>query len=138
MFSTARTVQRGRWRSTEFAGKCHPSSQQCTSPRVLKLISLTFFLKFRDAFTTSGDFIISPHAAAQGLYVAACGSFHGWKFFPVLGKYVVQMMEGELSPELKEKWAWDRERPDPALFADFPRFEMKDLLDESKPLRAKL
>ena len=52
--------------------------------------------------------------------------------------FVVQMLEGELSPELKEKWAWDRERPDPALFADFPRFEMKDLLDESKPLKAKL
>ncbi|ETI29079.1 hypothetical protein G647_01532 [Cladophialophora carrionii CBS 160.54] len=90
-----------------------------------------------DAFTSSGDFIISPHAAAQGLYVAACGSFHGFKFFPVLGKYVVQMLEGELSPELREKWAWDRERPDPALFADFPRFEMKDLIDGKETSRGK-
>ncbi|KAF9869395.1 L-pipecolate oxidase [Colletotrichum karsti] len=39
-----------------------------------------------DAFTTSSDFIISPHSAAKGLYVATCGSFHGFKFFPVLGK----------------------------------------------------
>jgi hypothetical protein len=50
----------------------------------------------------------------------------------VLGKYVVQMLEGELAPELKEKWAWDRARPDPALFADFPRFEMKDLIEDGK------
>ncbi|KAF7510856.1 hypothetical protein GJ744_005956 [Endocarpon pusillum] len=82
-----------------------------------------------DAFTTSSDFIISPHPASKGLYVATCGSFHGWKFFPVLGKYVLQMLEGSLSPELAEKWAWDRERPDPSLNPDWPRAEMKDLLD---------
>ncbi|KAI5457500.1 FAD dependent oxidoreductase [Mariannaea sp. PMI_226] len=82
-----------------------------------------------DAFTSSGDFIISPHSAAKGLYVATCGSFHGYKFFPVLGKYVVQMLEKTLSPELTEKWAWDRVRPDPALNPEYPRAEMKDLLD---------
>ncbi|KAK3197340.1 hypothetical protein GRF29_1536g1402564 [Pseudopithomyces chartarum] len=81
-----------------------------------------------DAFTSSSDFIISPHAGAQGLYVATCGSFHGYKFFPVLGKYVVQMLEGELESELKEKWAWDRERPDEKLNPEFPRWEMKEIL----------
>ena len=90
----------------------------------------TLTLATRDAFTTSSDFIISPHAAAKGLFVATCGSFHGYKFFPVLGKYVVQMLEDELEPELKEKWAWDRERPAPSLNPDWPRFEMKDLLDQ--------
>jgi hypothetical protein len=84
----------------------------------------------RDAFTTSSDFIISPHAGAKGLYVATCGSFHGYKFFPVLGKYVIQMLEGDLTPELKEKWAWDRERPAPSLNPDWPRWEMNDLLDQ--------
>lgn len=54
-----------------------------------------------DAFTTSSDFIISPHSGAKGLYVATCGNFHGFKFFPVLGKYIVDMMEGALSPELQ-------------------------------------
>ncbi|POR38313.1 L-pipecolate oxidase, partial [Tolypocladium paradoxum] len=87
-----------------------------------------------DAFTTSGDFIISPHSASKGLYVATCGSFHGYKFFPVLGKYVMQMLEGSLSPELADKWAWDRERPDPALNPEWPRAEMKDLLDASPKL----
>lgn len=84
---------------------------------------------YRDAFTTSGDFIISPHAGAKGLYLATCGSFHGFKFFPVLGKYVVQMLEGSLEPELTEKWAWDRERPDPSSNPEWPRTEMNDMLD---------
>ncbi|RYP44780.1 hypothetical protein DL768_008791 [Monosporascus sp. mg162] len=67
-----------------------------------------------EALTPSADFIVSPHSAAEGLYVATCGSFHGWKFLPVIGKYVVQMLEGSLAPELREKWAWDRELPDPS------------------------
>ncbi|KAG7147143.1 L-pipecolate oxidase like protein [Verticillium longisporum] len=82
-----------------------------------------------DAFTTSSDFIISPHAAAKGLYVATCGSFHGFKFFPVLGKYVVQMLEDSLSPDLKERWAWDRERPDSSDNCEYPNSEMSELVD---------
>jgi glycine/D-amino acid oxidase-like deaminating enzyme len=75
----------------------------------------------RDAFTTTSDFIISPHPAAKGLYLATCGSFHGFKFFPVIGKYVIHMLEGNLSPELQKRWAWDRERPD-ALVAGNPEY----------------
>lgn len=87
-----------------------------------------------DAFTTTSDFIISPHSGAPGLYVATCGSFHGYKFFPVLGKYVVQMLEGKLDDELREKWAWDRERPGPENNPDWPRWEMRDLLDNKARL----
>ena len=83
----------------------------------------------RDAFTTSADFIISPHSAAKGLYIATCGNFHGWKFFPVLGKYITAMLEGNLEPELQQKWAWDRERPDPCMNPDWPRWEMNRVLD---------
>ncbi|CAI6341995.1 unnamed protein product [Periconia digitata] len=84
-----------------------------------------------DAFTTSSDFIISPHPSCpSSLYVATCGSFHGYKFFPVLGKYIVQMMQGVLEHELKDKWAWDRERPDEKLNPDWPRWEMKELEGE--------
>ncbi|GAO15406.1 uncharacterized protein UV8b_07026 [Ustilaginoidea virens] len=88
-----------------------------------------------DAFTTSSDFIISRHAAAEGLYVATCGSFHGYKFFPVIGRYVVQMLEGALTPRLAAKWAWDRERPDPSANPDWPRIEMRDLLDPVRDSR---
>ncbi|KAI8268698.1 hypothetical protein K4K58_004399 [Colletotrichum sp. SAR11_239] len=75
------------------------------------------------------DFIISPHSGAKGLYVATCGSFHGYKFFPVLGKYVTQMLEGTLEPELEGRWAWDRERPDSSDNCEYPNSEMNDLLD---------
>lgn len=97
-----------------------------------------------DAFTTSADFIISPHTGAPaGLYVATCGNFHGWKFFPVLGKYIVQMLEGDLEEELALKWAWDRERPDPSSNPDWPRAEYKTLLlddekEQGEGVRAKL
>ncbi|PKS05447.1 hypothetical protein jhhlp_008823 [Lomentospora prolificans] len=87
-----------------------------------------------DAFTTTSDFIISPHSAAKGLYIAACGSFHGFKFFPVLGKYITQMMEGELSPELAERWAWDRKRPDPSQNVEYPNVEMNRLLEPTAKL----
>ncbi len=39
--------------------------------------------------------MITPHPACGDLYMATCGSFHGFKFFPVLGKYVVQMLDGQ-------------------------------------------
>jgi len=40
--------------------------------------------------------------------VATGGSFHGWKFLPVIGDYVVQMLMGTLDRDLAEKWAWDK------------------------------
>jgi glycine/D-amino acid oxidase-like deaminating enzyme len=79
------------------------------------------------------DFIISPHTASQGLYIATCGNFHGWKFFPVIGKYVVQMLEGKLEQDLKDKWAWDREWPAVSdAFVDWPRTEMRTLTGEAR------
>ena len=69
------------------------------------------------------------------MYVATCGNFHGWKFFPVLGKYIIQMLENDLESDLVKKWAWDREQVDPALNPDYPRFEMKDLLDNVRQAR---
>lgn len=47
----------------------------------------------------------------------------------MLGKYIVQMLEGELEEELVLKWAWDRERPDASKNPDWPRAEMRSLLD---------
>jgi hypothetical protein len=94
---------------------------------------LTLTLK-RDAFTTTSDFIISPHSASKGLYIATCGSFHGYKFFPVLGKYITQMLEGELAPELMGKWAWDRQRPDSSQNVEYPNSEMKHLLEPTAKL----
>ncbi|KAI0003967.1 FAD dependent oxidoreductase [Xylariaceae sp. FL0662B] len=80
-----------------------------------------------DAFTPSEDFIISPHPASQGLYIATCGSFHGWKFFPIIGAYIQRMLEGTLEAELLKRWAWDRELPDSSKSRYWPRKELDDL-----------
>lgn len=47
----------------------------------------------------------------------------------MLGKYVTQMLEGTLEPELEGRWAWDRERPDSSDNCEYPNSEMNDLLD---------
>lgn len=62
----------------------------------------------RDAITPTQDFIISNHVNFKGLYIATAGSFHGWKFLPIIGRYVVEMLDGELDNVLRERWAWDR------------------------------
>ncbi|KAI4167475.1 MAG: hypothetical protein LQ343_007188 [Gyalolechia ehrenbergii] len=49
---------------------------------------------------------------AKGIYggkEATGGSFHGWKFLPILGEYVIRMLDGGLSSEEAERWAWDRD-----------------------------
>ncbi|RAL58929.1 hypothetical protein DID88_009220 [Monilinia fructigena] len=38
-----------------------------------------------DGITPNQDFIISPHPRCQNLYIATGGSFHGWKFLPIIG-----------------------------------------------------
>ncbi len=81
----------------------------------------------REALTPSQDFIVSPHTSCAHLYIATCGSFHGFKFFPVIGKYVVQMLDEELEEELKNKWAWDRQLPSPDHCVMWPRKELRDL-----------
>lgn len=81
----------------------------------------------RDAITPTEDFIISPHPATGNLYVATVGSFHGFKFLPIIGKYVVQMLEGSLSSTWQKKWAWDKaEHEDPSLKKWWPQYELKD------------
>lgn len=52
------------------------------------------------------NFLISPHPTHRNLNIAIGGSAHGFKFLPVLGKYIVEMMEGKLDAETTRKWRW--------------------------------
>jgi sarcosine oxidase/L-pipecolate oxidase len=81
----------------------------------------------RDGITPNQDFIISSHPRCQNLYVATGGSFHGWKFLPIIGKYVVQMLDDQLDADLEKRWAWDREQTGSAHERIIPRRELKDL-----------
>ncbi|KUJ09367.1 sarcosine oxidase-like protein [Mollisia scopiformis] len=62
-----------------------------------------------NAVTPNQDFIIAPHPHCRRLFIATAGSFHGWKFMPTIGKYVVEMLDGTLDAALVKRWAWDRE-----------------------------
>ncbi|KAI4925216.1 hypothetical protein J4E85_007093 [Alternaria conjuncta] len=88
------------------------------------------FDKYRvcwDAVTPSQDFIITPHPHSRNLYVATGGSFHGWKFMPTIGRYVVEMLDGTLDPSLAKRWAWDRENKGGAHAHLLPTLELRDL-----------
>ncbi|KAL8992029.1 MAG: hypothetical protein Q9169_007429 [Polycauliona sp. 2 TL-2023] len=61
-----------------------------------------------DGITPDDNWFICPHPRCTNLFVATAGSFHGWKFLPIVGEYVVQMLQGTLSEEMAQKWSWDR------------------------------
>jgi sarcosine oxidase/L-pipecolate oxidase len=62
----------------------------------------------RDASTPTHDFLITPHPHCASLYIATGGSFHSWKFLPVIGEYVKDMLEGTLPEKYAERWHWDQ------------------------------
>ncbi|KAI9701714.1 MAG: hypothetical protein M1820_006342 [Bogoriella megaspora] len=62
-----------------------------------------------DAVSPSEDFLICrhPHPKLKKLFVATGGSFHGYKFLPTIGRYVVNVLEGESNGEAIDKaFAW--------------------------------
>lgn len=99
---------------TECAGKCpdpDPSPPRCRRASAIMYICL-YHILLRDASTPTHDFLITPHPHSRGLYVATGGSFHGWKFLPVIGDYVADMMQGKLEPDFADRWAWDKKGGD--------------------------
>lgn len=81
----------------------------------------------RDAITPNQDFIITPHPHVKGLYIATGGSFHSWKFMPIIGEYVVKMMQGTLPADMAKRWAWDRSSEGSALKEYLPKRDLKDI-----------
>jgi sarcosine oxidase / L-pipecolate oxidase len=59
-----------------------------------------------DADTADRHFLVTPHPKHTKLYLATGGSAHGFKFLPVLGNYVADMLEGKLDPEIERQWQW--------------------------------
>ncbi|EXJ92217.1 hypothetical protein A1O3_00767 [Capronia epimyces CBS 606.96] len=80
-----------------------------------------------DGFTLNQDWLICPHPKADNLYVAGGGSFHGFKFLPVIGELVVQMIKGELDEEMTKRWAWDGPREGAICPAYTPHKDLGDL-----------
>lgn len=56
-----------------------------------------------------GNFLIDYHPSYDDLFIAAGGSGHAFKFFPVIGEKVVAAIEQRLDPELRDLWSWKTE-----------------------------
>jgi sarcosine oxidase/L-pipecolate oxidase len=69
------------------------------------------------ADTPTGDFLICYPPTTSGLFVATGGSGHGFKFLPVLGGKIVEVLEGRETEGFAELWAW-RDKTTPATTAD--------------------
>lgn len=59
-----------------------------------------------DADTEDRHFLIAPHPTYKGLFLACGGSAHGFKFMPVLGAYVADLLEGRLEVGIAAVWGW--------------------------------
>ncbi|CAH0046685.1 unnamed protein product [Clonostachys solani] len=59
-----------------------------------------------DSSTKDYHYRICPFPETKNLYVATCGATHGFKMMPVIGKYVVDMLEDKLPDHLVAAWSW--------------------------------
>lgn len=80
-----------------------------------------------DGDTKDINFRICPSPTNRNLFVATAGSGHGFKFMPVIGEYVVDMLEGRLSGDYTDLWRW-RFGASPAKTANLPHpWPVRDL-----------
>ena len=84
-------------------------------------------MRLRDAITPNQDFLIAVHPHCANLFIATAGSFHGWKFLPIVGRYIVDLLDGKLDPVLAKRWAWDRDNKGAAYGKLLPKLEMRDI-----------
>lgn len=62
-----------------------------------------------DARTPTQDWLLTkhPHDQLSNLYIAGGGSFHGYKFLPIIGKYMANVLSGAGNGgEKDEAWGW--------------------------------
>lgn len=64
--------------------------------------------------TPKSDWLIDHHPKYEGLFVATGGSGHGYKFLPVIGDRIVDVLlrqdRDDLGAELRRKWQWPASR----------------------------
>ncbi|KAF3931514.1 hypothetical protein ABW19_dt0206158 [Dactylella cylindrospora] len=91
------------------------------------LVSLT--PSTRDMVCPDGDFLITRHPHSRNLVIATGGSYHGFKFLPLVGKYILEIVTGEAEEEIKRRWGWDRNNGGDADEGLPPSKRLSDLFD---------
>ncbi|KAK7423739.1 hypothetical protein QQX98_000929 [Neonectria punicea] len=81
-----------------------------------------------DGMAADLNFRICPYPETKSLYIATAGSNHGFKFLPVIGKYVADMLEGKLGKEWVDLWSW-KFGSVPEDFQDPHPFPLRDLAE---------
>jgi sarcosine oxidase/L-pipecolate oxidase len=59
-----------------------------------------------DADTADRHFLVTPHPTQKNLFIATGGSAHGFKFLPIVGKYIADHIEGKLDAGIVHNWRW--------------------------------
>lgn len=93
------------------------SSVEAKYPKSLATISTRPWTKTRVCWytdTPTGNFLVdypplssSSEEKNTSLFLATGGSGHGYKFFPILGDYIVDAIERKLEPEFANLWKWE-------------------------------
>lgn len=80
--------------------------------------------------TIQGEYIVSYHPEFEGLFLATGGSGHAFKFLPVLGEKVVDVLSGaDCHSAWAEKWRYpERQLNDMVFCDDGSRSGLKDLV----------
>ncbi|KAI1630168.1 FAD dependent oxidoreductase [Exophiala viscosa] len=61
--------------------------------------------------TPKGDFIADYHHTLSGLFIATGGSGHGFKFLPVLGRYIADCFERTAVSDVRQRWKLPKPSP---------------------------
>ncbi|OBS20828.1 hypothetical protein FPOA_07169 [Fusarium poae] len=82
-----------------------------------------------DGMATDLNFRICPYPETENLIIATAGSNHGFKFLPIIGSYVADLLENRLDPGLRDLWSW-KFGEKPVDFQDphpYPRRDLSEL-----------
>lgn len=91
-------------------------AREAKYPKSLTTISTRPWSKTRICWytdTPTGNFLFdypplpSSSEKNNSLFLATGGSGHGYKFFPILGNYIVDAIERNLEPEYAQLWKWE-------------------------------
>ena len=88
-----------------------------------------------DSRTPTQDWLLTkhPNSSLSNLYLAIGGSFHSYKFLPIAGQYMVNILNGKGNgPEMDKAWAWKRGDISwrGAHESTAPKRELRDLEDD--------